>query len=236
MNELSAVASFFKEGGGFMYAILGTGVVIIAIVAERLLVVGRAAAINSRRLTDDLVRCIGRGDLNGARNLSIRSNAPVARVAQTILQIGPADEGTLQSAADDAATLALPPLAKRLAHLSTLANVATLLGLLGTIFGLTQAFAAVGAADPAQRSAFLAAGIAQALNTTAFGLIIAVPTLLVHGYLTGLVESVAEQIDEVGIRLTRALVAMHGSAHVTPIAVKGTGTSRGVVVSQGGAR
>ena len=99
----------------------------------------------------------------------------------------------------------LPPLSRRLPALVLLANIATLLGLLGTIFGLIEAFSAVGAADPSQRSAFLARGISQALNTTAFGLILAVPGLLVHGFLVGRVERIVEQVDGVAVRLVRAL-------------------------------
>jgi len=90
--------------------------------------------------------------------------------------------------------------------------VATLLGLLGTIFGLTTAFSAVSAADPAQRSSFLAVGIAQALNTTAFGLIIAVPTLILHSFLVSKVEGVVESIDEASVRLIDA-VTRKGSAN-----------------------
>jgi len=99
----------------------------------------------------------------------------------------------------------LPALSRRLPYLSMLANVATLLGLLGTIFGLTTAFAAVGAADPSQRSAFLAAGISQALNTTAFGLMVAVPAMIAHSFLVGRVEGIVEQIDEVSVKLVRAM-------------------------------
>jgi biopolymer transport protein ExbB/TolQ len=110
------------------------------------------------------------------------------------------------SAADGEANLALAPYSRRISHIGLLGNVATLLGLLGTIFGLTTAFAAVGAADPSQRSAFLAAGISQALNTTAFGLIVAVPALMVHGFLVARVEAIAEQVDEVCVRLVRAMV------------------------------
>jgi biopolymer transport protein ExbB/TolQ len=148
------------------------------------------------------------------------SQAPAARVAQAMLQRAPADEPTLQSVADDAATLELPALARRLPHLSMLANSATLLGLLGTVFGLMQAFASVQAADPAQRAAFLAAGISAALNTTAFGLLVAVPTLLAHGWLVSRVEGLAEQTDEMAIRLGRALstpAAALRSAQVTPL-------------------
>lgn len=204
MNLLSEVASFFKDGGVFMYLILGIAVLIAAIVIERTLVIVRAAA-GAKQLATEVLQCIGRGDLVNARNLAMRSNSPVARVAQAILTAGTADEATLQQAADDAATLVLPQLSKRLPGLSVLANSATLLGLLGTIFGLMTAFSGVSAADPAARSAFLAAGISQALNTTAFGLIVAVPTLLFQGYLSGQVEVIIGRVDEVTIRLSRAV-------------------------------
>jgi biopolymer transport protein ExbB/TolQ len=217
VNELSAIASFFKGGGAFMYVILGTGVLIAAIVVERFIVIGRAAAFNSKRMADDLVRSIGSSDMNTARNVAMSSHAPAARVAQAIMRVAPAEETRLQAAGDDAATLALPPLARRLPHLQMLANAATLLGLLGTIFGLTTAFSAVGAADPAQRSAFLAAGISQALNTTAFGLIIAVPPLLRHGWLAGMVESITEQVDDMNIRVRQAFANAAGRAQVTPM-------------------
>jgi biopolymer transport protein ExbB/TolQ len=154
---------------------------------------------------DDVVRAVKKGDMASARNISRMSGAPAAQVAQAMLLSTDTDPARLQSVADDAATLALSPLARRLPHLNVLANVATLLGLLGTISGLITAFSAVGAADPAQRSAFMAAGISTALNATAFGLIIAIPTLLLQGFLVGMVDGVAEQVDEMSIRLTQAL-------------------------------
>lgn len=229
MNELSAVATFFKGGGAFMYVILGIAVMIAAIAVERLIVIGGAGAVNSRKMITDIVQAVTRGDINSARNISMKSGAPVAQVAQAILNSRADDEAKLQAAGDDAATLELPRLAKRLPHLNMLANSATLLGLLGTIFGLTTAFAAVGAADPAQRSAFLAAGISQALNTTAFGLIVAVPTLLLHGWLVGLVEGITEQVDEMSIKLSAAMVRSARplpQATVTPIHATRGGASQ----------
>jgi biopolymer transport protein ExbB/TolQ len=155
------------------------------------------------------------------------SSAPAARVAEGILQVAGEDPATVQSAGDDAAILALAPLSRRLSHLNVLANVATLLGLLGTISGLIVAFSAVGAADPSQRSAFMAAGISTALNATAFGLMIAIPTLVVQGFLVGKVERIAERVDEMIIRLSQVLIqtyATHGAAQL----VHGT---KGAVVS-----
>lgn len=217
MNPLSMLAAFYREGGPFMHFILATGVVIIAIAVERFIVLSKAAGIDGKRLANDIAAAIQKGDLNNARRISQTSSAPAAQVAQAMLLSG-GDESRVQAAADDAATLALPSLSRRLPHLAVLANVATLLGLLGTIQGLMQAFAAVGAADPSQRSAFLASGIATALNTTAFGLVIAVPTLLVHGWLVSMVESVVEQVDEVAVRVGRALSAVANSAAARPAA------------------
>lgn len=213
MNPLSEFAKFYREGGPFMHAILLVAVVILAIVAERLWTLWSVSAWNGRKFLDDLVQRVERGDNAGAAQLCLKAEMPVGQVARSMLaarSAGASSEAELQSAADGAAVLTLPPLARRLSQLNLLANVATLLGLLGTIFGLTTAFSAVNAADPAQRSAFLAVGIAQALNTTAFGLLVAVPTLLAHGYLAGRVEGVVEQVDEAVVRLSRALLHARG--------------------------
>jgi biopolymer transport protein ExbB/TolQ len=231
MNALSTVASFFKDGGPFMFIILGVAVVILAIVLERLVVVGSAAAINGRKMMNDILRCLAKGDVAGARNVSNASGAPVARVAQAILQARANDEARLMNAADAAAAAVLPPLTRRLTMLNVLANVATLLGLLGTIFGLILAFSAVGAADPAQRATFLAAGISQALNTTALGLIVAVPALLLHAWFVGLVEGVADQVDEMSLRVSQEMARASGQAgpaSVVPLhAAGGAGAPRG---------
>lgn len=215
MNEFSAVATFFKEGGIFMYFMLATAVVAISISVERFIVLSRAAGLNGRKLVEDIVRCVARRDIAGARKLSRMSSAPAAQVASAMLQVNDADQFRLQAAADDAATLSLSPLSRRIPHLNVLANVSTLLGLLGTISGLITAFSAVGAADPAQRSAFMAAGISTALNATAFGLIIAIPTLIAQGHLVGMLDRIAEQADEMSIRLAHALV--EGGAESTQV-------------------
>jgi hypothetical protein len=87
-----------------------------------------------------------------------------------------------------------------------LANVATLLGLLGTIFGLREAFSSVTLAAAAERSAALAAGIAIALNATGFGLLVAVPLSVAHAYLVSQAETIIEQVDEFSVRLINALI------------------------------
>lgn len=239
MHELAGLASFFKEGGLVMYAILGIGVVAAAIAFERFIVIVGAARLDGRRLTKDVLGHIQRGDLNSARNVSRMSNAPAAQVIQAVLAVPDMDENRMASAADDATALAMPPLTRRLAHLNVLANIATLVGLLGTIAGLITAFAAVGAADPSQRSAFLAGGISMALNATAFGLLVAIPTLVTQGFLVGLVEGITEQVEESGIRVTRAILASpaaRGQVVAMPAraaGVPGGANARGTFGTQG---
>jgi len=217
MNELAGLLTSFKQGGVVMYGILGIGVVAAAVALERFFVITGASVLNGKKLTNDVLAQINRGDLNAARNVSRKSNAPAAQVVQAVLSVSELEESKLQSAAEDAAALAMPPLTRRLAHLNVLANIATLVGLLGTITGIITAFQAVGAADPSQRSAFLAGGISMALNATAFGLLVAIPTLVTQGFLVGLVEGIAEQVEESGIRVSRALLAQAARGQVVPM-------------------
>lgn len=205
MNPIASFAHFFKSGGPYMFAILGVGVVILAFVAERFWVIGRTAAFNAGKFTNDVVSRLAKGDVGGAAEMCRRVKHPVAQVAHAVITRADSDEEKMQNAADGAAMVALPVLSRRLPYLNMLANVSTLLGLLGTIFGLITAFSAVDAADPSQRSAFLARGISEALNTTAFGLIVAVPTLLLHGFLVSKVEAVVEAVDQTTVRVIDAL-------------------------------
>jgi len=236
MNEFAGLLSNFKEGGLAMYGILGVGVVAAAVALERFFVITGASVLNGKKLTNDVIAQINRGDLNAARNVSRKSNAPAAQVVQAVLSVPELDESKLQSAADDATALAMPPLTRRLAHLNVLANISTLVGLLGTITGLITAFAAVGAADPSQRSAFLAKGISMALNCTAFGLLVSIPTLLTQGFLVGLVEGIGEQVEESGIRVSRALLASAARGQVVPMPARPApqAGARGPYVPQGG--
>jgi len=211
MNPLSTFAEFFQSGGPFMYIILLTGVLILGLALERFWVIGKAAAIKSDKLTADVLRLVGAGDFAGAADLCKKVKGPAAQVAHSILTRNTRDEDKLLNAAENEAVLVLPALSRRLPFLSILANSATLLGLLGTIFGLTTAFSAVDAADPSQRSAFLAAGISQALNTTSFGLIVAVPSLWVHGFLVSKVEAVVDDVDQIAARLVKKIVRGTGT-------------------------
>ncbi len=218
MNVISTLATFYKEGGLFMHFVFVIAMLINAILVERFMVLAKAWSVSGRKLADQLVPMVQRGDLNGARHLVMNGVSPVEKVAAAMLVAAPADEETIQSAADDASTLAMPELTTRLAFLGMLANSATLIGLLGTITGLITAISGVATADAAARSASLSAGISEALHTTAFGLVVAIPTLLVQGWLSSRVDGIAENMDHLAIRLGKALVRKSAPQGVVTVA------------------
>jgi len=117
----------------------------------------------------------------------------------------------IQNAIDELALRELPRIQRRTHYLSLFANIATLLGLLGTIFGLQEAFGALAAADPSQKATVLARGIAIAMNTTALGLLIAVPCMVLFSILGAKANSLIEEIDESSVRLLNFLYAQRRS-------------------------
>jgi biopolymer transport protein ExbB/TolQ len=102
----------------------------------------------------------------------------------------------IQHALDTAILEAIPMVEKRLNYLALVANVSTLLGLLGTIQGLIESFSAVASADPSEKAKLLAFGISKAMNTTALGLVSAISIMVVHTFLTSKSEKMIGEMDE----------------------------------------
>jgi biopolymer transport protein ExbB/TolQ len=237
MNPLTMFATFFKAGGPFMYPIFAIAVITLAITAERWWVIMIKARISSKRLTDRVVPLIRGGRKDEAARFCRDSEAPLAQVATAILErptrgTNPLEvEAELFATADAAASVALPTLSKRILYIAMLANASTLLGLLGTVSGLIYSFSAVGQADPAQRSAFLAAGIAEALNCTAFGLIVAVPTLFIHSFFSSQVTSITDDVEATSVKLIHAMSGLDQPKNVIPMTSAATSPANGGHVS-----
>jgi biopolymer transport protein ExbB len=237
MNPLTMFATFFKAGGPFMYPIFGIAVITLAITAERWWVIMIKARISSKRLTDRVVPLIRGGRKDEAARFCRDSEAPLAQVATAILErptrgTNPLEvEAELFATADAAASVALPTLSKRILYIAMLANASTLLGLLGTVSGLIYSFSAVGQADPAQRSAFLAAGIAEALNCTAFGLIVAVPTLFIHSFFSSQVTSITDDVEATSVKLIHAMSGLDQPSNVIPMSAATSTPANGGHVS-----
>ncbi len=203
---MSTMLEYYRSGGTVMHFILAVGVVGFAIFFERLYVIVVRSSINGRAFIERIIQLVRAGKIDEAIRLCAQSNAVLPDMGELILRSRSRDEADLQNVSDAAALSVLPRLTRRLHYLPMLANVATLVGLLGTIIGLREAFSAVAAAAAAERSARLAAGIAIALNATGFGLLIAVPLSVAHAFLVSQAEGIIEQVDEFQVRLINALI------------------------------
>lgn len=203
---MNTVIEWYRQGGWIMNFILAVAVVGLAIFIERFYVIVVKSKINGRAFIERIIQLVRAGKIDDAIKLCAQSNAALPDMGLLILRSRTRDEADLQNVADAAALSVIPRLTRRLQYLPMLANVATLLGLLGTIFGLREAFSSVSGASASERSAGLASGIAVALNATGFGLLVAVPLSVAHAYLVSQAETIIEQVDEFSVRLINALI------------------------------
>ena len=116
----------------------------------------------------------------------------------------------IQDALESSMLEAMPHVEKRLGYLALIANVSTLVGLLGTIYGLIQSFAAVASADPSSKAELLALGISKAMNTTAFGLISAISIMVAHQILTTKAEKIMGDLEHFSVKLVDLLSTRKG--------------------------
>ncbi len=202
---ISEIAKFFREGGFAMWPILLFLAVGVAIMVERLVFLFFKANIRPEEFMARISDLIRKGSIEGAIAAAAEEDAPLARIIEAALRNYRGTERDIQNAVDEMALAELPRISARTGYLAMLANVSTMVGLLGTIFGLIQAFAAVSAADPEAKGRILASGIAMAMNTTAFGLIVAIPQLIVHSFLTSKADGIVDDIDRYSVMVINML-------------------------------
>ncbi len=195
MEVFGTIVRFFQNGGLFMYPIVIILAIGLSIAIERYIYLTRSEAGN-RKLWEKLQPLLSNGDYAGAFEVSSKSDAAVGQVlAYGISRMRTSsDRQDVEMSMEESLLEVTPQLEKRTHYLAVLANVATLLGLLGTIIGLIQGFTAVANVNPAEKADLLSASISVAMNTTAFGLMVAIPLLLLHAVLqtrtTALVDSI----------------------------------------------
>lgn len=197
---------FFQTGGPFMYPILIVFAIGLAIAFERFLYLSRTDT-RTKKVWGELVPMLKANDFQRAVSLTESIKTPLALLLNYGFARHRANKKRelIESAMEEGMMEALPTLEERTHYLATFANIATLLGLLGTIVGLIQAFTAVAAADPAEKADLLSASISVAMNTTAFGLLAAIPLLLFHSYL---VTKTARLVDNLEMAAVKCLNLM----------------------------
>lgn len=186
----------FQSGGAFMYVILAALIAGLAIIVDRILVVTVKNRIDSTRFVNKIIELIQQGSVSAAIELCNMSKAALPQITRAGLREFGKSPKEVQNAFELAAMTEIPKLEKRTHYLAMIANVATLLGLLGTIFGLIQSFQAVAAADSASKAELLSGGISVAMYTTAFGIIAAIPCMVFHSYLQSKTNTLIDEINE----------------------------------------
>ena len=201
------IVKLFQAGGTFMYPILIVLAIGLVIAVERFIYLIRTEKATNSVWTE-LVPMLKALDFQRAVKLTAEIKTPIANVlnygfarhndnkSREVIEAG-LEEGIMDE---------MPQLTQRTHYLAMYANIATLLGLLGTIIGLIQAFTAVAQADPAEKADLLSASIAVAMNTTAFGLIAAIPLLLVHSYLVTKTAHLVDSIEKSALKALNLMV------------------------------
>ncbi len=202
------IVTAFQTGGFWMIPIATSLAISLAFSIERAIRLFIQYPTHGASFMFEIQKYVLANDLDGAiRVCNGAGNAVLPKVVKAGLQRASRDEAQIQNAIDAASLEWIPRLERRIPYLSLIANIATLLGLLGTISGLMQSFAAVAVADPQMRQAVLSAGIAEAMNATAFGLATAIFTMVSHSILSNRASRIIEEIDEFGVKLMDLLSA-----------------------------
>ncbi len=200
------VVRFMQDGGTFMYIILGIFLFGLAIAIERFFYLS-GVKLNNRRMWKELQPFLQKGDIKSIDSITRESKTGIAKmlsygIAQS--QHGRRSDD-IELAMEEGLMEILPRLEKRTPYLATFANIATLLGLLGTIMGLISAFTAVANVDPAEKANLLSASISVAMNTTAFGLMAAIPLLLTFSYLQSKTTEIVDSLEMASVKFVNQL-------------------------------
>lgn len=205
---LGGMAKFYVDGGFYMHPIAMVSIFGIAIVAERFFFLFFRYNINASQFMAQVQKLVMANNID--RAIKLCNAAPSAALPKVIKAgLTRANKGEIEigNAIEEATLEVIPNITKRTPTLQAVANIATLLGLLGTIVGLIQAFDAVATAPPDMKSQMLTASIAIAMNTTAFGLIVAIPVLAAYVFLNNTTKKIIDEIDQYSVKLQNLLVS-----------------------------
>jgi biopolymer transport protein ExbB len=206
MDVMYSIVGFFTSGGTFMYPILIVFAVGAAIAIERYVTLKLVTARNSS-MWSKVQPLLARRDFDKAREVTAKDDSTIAQ----LLNMGLERQGAVRRredveiAMEESMMEIMPQLEKRTSYVALAANIATLLGLLGTIMGLIAAFTAVANANPAEKADLLSASISVAMNTTAFGLMCAIPLLVAHTILTQRTGQIIAALEMASVKTLNAI-------------------------------
>ena len=196
MDFFYAIVSFFSSGGAFMYPILLVFAVGLGIAVERYITLTLVTNKN-QAVWDRVQPLLTEGQFDEAREMTGKDESTISQVLNMGLSLQGAvrRREDIEIAMEESMMEIVPRLEKRTPYVALASSIATLLGLLGTIMGLIQAFTAVANANPAEKADLLSASISVAMNTTAFGLMVAIPLLVIHAVLTSKTGDIIDSLE-----------------------------------------
>src|SRR5688572_24828231 len=205
---LANAAKFYIDGGWWMHPISLCSVIAVALILDRFISLVFRYNMNATAFMAQIQKLVLANNIDRAIKLcNTVPNAILPRVMKGALTRANKGEVEILSVIEETTLEVVPLVTRRMSLLPVAANIATLLGLLGTIVGLIDAFAAVASAPADQKAQMLTAAIAIAMNTTAFGLIVAIPTLALYAYLSGIVKRLLDDLDTYSVKLANLLIA-----------------------------
>ena len=196
MDFFYSIVGFFSSGGVFMYPILVVFAVGVAIAVERYVTLTLVTNKN-QAVWDKVQPLLANGEFEAAREMTGGDESTISQVLNMGLSLQGAvrRREDIEIAMEESMMEIVPRLEKRTPYVALASSIATLLGLLGTIMGLIQAFTAVANANPAEKADLLSASISVAMNTTAFGLMVAIPLLVIHAVLTSKTGDIVDSLE-----------------------------------------
>jgi len=214
---IHTLAEFFREGGPFMYINLLFLTVALAIVTERVITILFKLDINAGAFMAQVQKLILSNNIDRAIKLcSAAPNAALSRVVRAGLARANRGQREIARALEETVIEVTPLVSRRIPSLWSMANIATLVGLIGTIVGLIGTFKSLGAASPEMKQLMLSKGISEAMNNTAFGLIIAVTCIIAHLLLTNKSKALIEEIEFHAMRL-ESMLTQRASGETNPL-------------------
>ncbi len=196
MDFFYSIVGFFASGGLFMYPILLVFAFGVAVAIERYVTLTMVTNKN-QAVWDQVQPMLTNGEFDAAREMTSKDESTISKVLNMGLSLQGAvlRREDIEIAMEESMMEIVPRLEKRTPYVALASSIATLLGLLGTIMGLIQAFTAVANANPAEKADLLSASISVAMNTTAFGLMVAIPLLVVHAVLTSKTGDIVDSLE-----------------------------------------
>ena len=205
-GAVDAIVRFFKEGGPFMYVNIFWMACAIAVVVERVVTLMFRYNLNAEPFMEQITKLVLTGNVDRAVKLcGAAPSSPLARVIRAGLTRANRGEMEVAKSVEEAILEYTPPIQARIPWLWSLANIATLVGLLGTISGLIVTFQSLGNVPADQKQAILSNGISEAMNNTAFGLGIAVSCIIAHLFLTAYAKKMVETVELSALKLENLL-------------------------------